>query len=264
MPTPFYHLQVAEDLLSHPALASHIRQALDAQHCIFLFGNTAPDVQVVSRQPREDTHFFTLPFDRGALPAWQVLLENYASISDPRQMPPEQAAFIAGYLCHLQADWYWVKDIFDPIFGPSSTWSTFWHRLYLHNVLRIYLDNQVTDRLTENTGFCLSEVLPKNWLPFVEDRHLVEWRNEVFEQLLPGASAHTVEVFAERQGISPAEYYRLLNDEQAMEAQVFSHISRQALVQYRQSLLAENLHLLEIYFNGPTRTTPAIEPEAQY
>ncbi len=58
---------------------------------------------------------------KGQLPAWEVFLENYSSLSDPRQIPPEQAAFLAGYLCHLQADWLWVKDIFDPIFGPSST-----------------------------------------------------------------------------------------------------------------------------------------------
>ncbi len=257
MPTPFYHIQVAEDLLRHPALASHIRQVLEAQRCIFLFGNTAPDVQVVSHQSREDTHFFTLPFDPGALPAWEVLLENYASLSDPWQMPLEQAAFIAGYLCHLQADWYWVKDIFDPVFGPASDWSTFWHRLYLHNVLRTYLDQEVSEKLLKSAGFCLEAVLPMNWLPFVEDRYLLEWRDEVFGQLLPGASAHTVEVFAERQGISPEEYYRLLNDEEAMEAQVFSHISHQALGQYRQSLIIENLHLLEIYFDNRVSNAPA-------
>jgi hypothetical protein len=249
VPTPFYHIDIAQDLLRHPALSVHIRQVLTAQHCIFLFGNTAPDVQVVSQQPREVTHFFTLPFDREALSAWEAFLHSNSSLSDPRRMPPDQTAFIAGYLCHLQADWFWVKDIFDPIFGPSSTWSTFWNRLYLHNVLRTYLDNQISDKLRDSVGDCASEIIPKNWLPFVEDRYLIEWRDEVFEQLSPGASAHTVEVFAERQGISPVEYYRLLNDKEAMEAQVFSHVSHETLEQYRQKLLAENLHLLELYFN---------------
>jgi hypothetical protein len=250
VPTPFYHLQVAEDLLRHPALADHIRQILTSQRCIFLFGNTAPDVQVVSHQSREDTHFFSLPFVQDALPAWEVFLISYPSLSNPRQLPPKQAAFLSGYLCHLQADWLWVKDIFDPIFGPSSNWNTFWHRLYIHNVLRTYLDFPVFKGLTKSAGFCLEAVLPERWLPFVEDRYLIEWRNEVFEQLLPGAAAHTVEVFAERQGIPPKEYYRLLNNEGAMEAEVFSHISRQVLDDYRKNLLAENLHLLEMYYNG--------------
>jgi hypothetical protein len=250
VPTPFYHLQVAEDLLRHPALAPPVRQALTAYRCIFLFGNTAPDVQVVSHQSREETHFFTLPFVQGAAPAWVVFLDHYSSLSDPRQLQPEQAAFLAGYLCHLQADWLWVKEIFDPIFGPSSTWSTFWHRLYVHNVLRTYLDYQVLDKLAQNASFCLEAILPENWLPFVDDKYLVEWRDEVFEQLLPGASSHTVDVFAERQGIAPEEYYRLLNSEDAMQAEVFSHISRQTLDHYRLNLLAENMQLLKIYFNG--------------
>jgi hypothetical protein len=257
VPTPFYHIRVAEDLLRHPSLDDHIRQALDTRRCIFLFGNTAPDVQVISHQPREDTHFFTLPFVQGASPAWELFLEKYGDLSDPWQMPLDHAAFIAGYLCHLQADWYWVKDIFDPIFGPSSQWGTFWHRLYLHNVLRTYLDYQVLDALSNNAGYCLDEVRPDNWLPFVEDRHLVEWRDEIFEQLQPGAVSHTVEVFAGRQGIDPEEYYRLLNSEDAMEADVFSHVSRQDLDRYRRNLLVENLRLLEIYFNGQANDSPA-------
>jgi hypothetical protein len=251
VPTPFYHLQIAEDLLTHPALAGQIRQTLDAQHCEFLFGITAPDVQVVSHQSREETHFFTLPFVPQARPAWEVFLENYPTLTNSSQMPSEHTAFLAGYLCHLQADWFWVKDIFDPIFGPSSHWGTFWHRLYVHNVLRTYLDHQVLDGLAKSAGYCLEKVHPHGWLPFVEDQYLVEWRNEVFEQLLPGASTHTVEVFAERQGIAPEEYYRMLNSETDMEAEVFSHVSHQTLDDYRQNLLAENLHLLEIYFDHP-------------
>jgi hypothetical protein len=249
VPTPFYHLQIAEDLLKHPALAGQIRQTLEAQRCVFLFGITAPDVQVVSHQSREETHFFTLPFVPQARPAWEEFLENYPTLKNSRQMSSEHTAFLAGYLCHLQADWFWVKDIFDPIFGPSSHWGTFWHRLYLHNVLRTYLDHQVLDGLAKSAGYCLGKIHPHNWLPFVEDHYLVEWRNEVFEQLLPGASTHTVEVFAERQGIAPDEYYRMLNSETAMEAEVFSHVSRQVLDDYHQNLLAENLQLLEIYFD---------------
>jgi hypothetical protein len=251
VPTPFYHLQIAEDLLKHPALPDQIRQTLIAQRCVFLFGITAPDVQSVSYQSREETHFFTLPFMPQARPAWEVFLENYPTLTNPKLLSSEHTAFLAGYLCHLQADWFWVKDIFDPIFGPSSDWSTFWHRLYVHNVLRTYLDHQVLEGPAKSAGLCLDEVHPHNWLPFVEDRYLVEWRNEVFKQLLPGASTHTVEVFAERQGIAPEKYYRMLNSETAMEAEVFSHVSRQALDQYRQNLLAENLQLLEIYFNHP-------------
>lgn len=256
MPTPFYHLQTAEDLLVHPGLPGHIRRILTAQHSEFLFGNIAPDVQVISHQSREATHFFTLPFVASAKPAWKNFLETYPSLADPRQLSPKQAAFISGYACHLNADWLWIRDIFNPIFGPASQWSTFWHRLYVHNVLRTYMDFRIMDTLKLNEDALLDEVVSKDWLPFVEDKYLIEWRKEIFDQLKPGAVSHTVDVFAERQGIAPEEYYRLLNSEEAMQAEVFSHISPQVLEDYRQTLLAENLHLLENYFKDLADSWP--------
>lgn len=256
MPTPFYHLQAAEDLLIHPELSGHIRRILAAHHSEFLFGNIAPDVQVVSHQPREATHFFTLPFVASDKPAWINFLETYPSLADPRKLSPKQAAFISGYACHLNADWLWIRDIFDPIFGPESQWSTFWHRLYVHNVLRTYMDFRIMDTLKLSEETHVDEAAPKDWLPFVEDKYLIEWQKEIFEQLIPGATSHTVEVFAERQGIAPEEYYRLLNSEEAMQAEVFSHISPEVLEKYRQTLLAENLHLLEEYFKDLAEGRP--------
>src|SRR5690606_38082853 len=131
-------------------------------------GNTAPDVQVVSGQPRPATHFFTLPIDESAAPPWKLMLRAYPSLARPGQLPPAQAAFLAGYLCHLLADWLWIKDLYAPTFGPQCAWSTFTHRLYLHNVLRAFLDRQALDSLPASSGFCLQGVSPQGWLPFVE------------------------------------------------------------------------------------------------
>ena len=84
MPTPFYHLSLAEDLLQHPALPEEVRQFLQASRCVFLFGNTAPDVQVVSGQPRQLTHFFNLPIQTGDPPAWELLLSDYPQLAEAR------------------------------------------------------------------------------------------------------------------------------------------------------------------------------------
>ncbi|MFQ5410084.1 MAG: hypothetical protein ACE5FI_16875, partial [Anaerolineales bacterium] len=61
MPTPFYHLALAEALLADDKLPTDTRQLLAAQRPAFLFGHTAPDVQTVSGQLREATHFFSIP-----------------------------------------------------------------------------------------------------------------------------------------------------------------------------------------------------------
>ena len=61
MPTPIQHLAIAEQLLRDSTLPGAIRDRLLEQRGAFLFGNTAPDVQTVSGQLRETTHFFDIP-----------------------------------------------------------------------------------------------------------------------------------------------------------------------------------------------------------
>jgi len=263
VPTPFYHLDVAERLLYHPDLPGQIRHNLLVQQSAFLLGNTAPDVQVLSRQKRQATHFFSFPFDPGSLPPWERMLVLYPDLAPQPTHPAERQAFLAGYLCHLQADWFWIRDIFLPAFGPDLTWGTFPERLYLHNVLRAYLDRHVLAGLPLETPRLLSRVQPDHWLPFTEDHFLLAWRDYLARQLQPGASIETVEVFASRQGLSPTEFYRLLDSEDQMEEQVFIHVSHSQLDAYRERLIQANLILLAAYLTGkrPDPSTAAAKPE---
>lgn len=247
MPTPFYHLSLAEDLLHHPELPDEIRQFLMNSRCAFMFGNTAPDVQVVSGQPRLVTHFFDLPIHENAPLAWKRMFFAHPSLANAGQLPELQAGFLAGYLCHLQADWIWVKQVFAPIFGPQSTWGTFRERLFLHNVLRAYLDVRILPGLTYGTDTCLRWVEPDQWLPFVEDRFLVEWRNLLFPQLQPGAATQTVEVFSARGGVPAPEFNALLGSETRMQEEVFSHLPLEQIALYHQQVLHENVCLLTEY-----------------
>jgi Zinc dependent phospholipase C len=244
VPTPFYHLSLAEELINHHDLPEPIRHFLRAYRNEFLFGSTAPDVQVVSGQRREATHFFDLPIQPGDLPAWEGFLNVYPELTISNTLPGGQSAFLAGYLCHLQADWVWVKDIFSPVFGPHSDWGTFKQRLYYHNVLRAYLDWQILPGLPGNTGTNLSEVEPRGYLPFVKDQSLTEWRDLLARQLHPGATIQTVEVFSSRQGISAPEYYAVLASAERMQSEVFEHLPLERVDRYRAQVLKDNLRLL--------------------
>lgn len=248
MPTPFYHLKLAEEILGETStLPGGILALLSEYRAEFLLGNTAPDVQVISGQPREATHFFTLPLRLNERLPWEGLLSDHAALAHPGQIPPAQAAFIAGYLCHLQADYLWATDIFVPVFGMRSEWESFSRRLYLHNVLRAYMDREILPELNNGTGSSLVRATPEGWLPFVQDSYLYEWRDLLTAQLMPGAKSQTVEVFARRQGIPPEEFYRLLSSPERMDQELFAHLPRQQLEAYHQRILIENLSLLEHY-----------------
>ena len=247
MPTPFYHLNVAEDLLRHADLPDFARRFLLRQRGPFLLGNTAPDVQVVSHQQREETHFFTLPLTAGAPLPWEQMLGSYPSLTCPECASEDQIAFIAGYLCHLQADWEWVDKLFVPYFILQQDWGDIWRRLYLHNVLRSYLDRQELASLPAEESLALLHANPHGWLPFVRDNYLYEWRNLLIQQLEPGARSLTVEVFASRQDIDPQEYYALLDSEERLEQELFHYVPRQLVADYRQRLVAQSIDLVGGY-----------------
>ncbi len=266
VPTPFFHLNLALNLLQHPALSTPARTYLLKRRCAFLLGNTAADVQVISGQNRTATHFFDLPIQPGDPPPWERLLALYPALRQPQQLDPHQAAFLAGYLCHLKADWDWVLEIFLPAFGPHCTWGTFRQRLYYHNVLRAYLDQRLLPVLRGPLEGCLGEVDPDGWLPFVAGQHLRTWRDLLAPQFRPGATAQTVEVFAARQGIPSTEYYALLSSESRMQAEIFVHIPDEQIERYQQHLLVECIQLVEGYLApvipaypaNVLQTTPAV------
>lgn len=247
MPTPFYHLNIAENLLVYPGLPRVVRQYLQANRAAFLLGNTAPDVQVVSGQAREQTHFFRVPPRLNSDLPWDLLMQRYPAYQGKHINNPGQAAFWAGYLCHLQADWIWINDLYLPYFGRGSAWGYEGEKLYLHNVLRAYLDRQICAQLPSDEGFQLASVSPDGWLPFVPGTSLSTWRDFIASQLLPGATIQTVEVFASRAGLPAAEFYALLDDDMEMERKVFNRLPRQVLWEYRDRLLHDNCNLLVSY-----------------
>jgi hypothetical protein len=246
VPTPFYHLSIANELLQHPQLNNPVRQKLVSERCAFLFGHTAPDVQVISGQPRQDTHFFTLPITNRSELAWKRLFSLNPHLADINQLVPNQAAFITGYICHLQADWFWVKKIYGPYFSPSCVWGTSKSRLYLHNVLRSYCDERALHTLPPGMDECLKQVRPERWLPFTRDEYLQEWSSFLAQQLHPNGKIKTVEVLAEREGSDPDEFASLLKSEERMEREVFIHVPRNLLTEYRQELITNNLSFLNV------------------
>jgi len=249
MPTPIQHLVIAEDMLADAALPAAARELLATQRGAFLFGTIAPDVQSVSRQPREATHFFTVP-PTDSRPAHQVMLLTHPALSRAAELSPTQAAFIAGYIQHLTLDELWIAQVFGPCFGPGAEWGTFRERLLIHNILRTWLDRRDGVRLECDVSSALSQVEPREWLPFVSDMHLRAWRDEIAVQLIPGAPIHTLEVFAARLNVSPAEFRDMLDSPDEMEQHVFAHLRPGCVAQFYSDAFRESIRRIGKYLGG--------------
>jgi hypothetical protein len=255
VPTPFYHLSIGKTILYNSDLSDGARFLLQSQRCSFLFGQTAPDVQVISGQHRHETHFFYIPISSDQPLPWMSLFQQYPALAEPERLPADRAAFLAGYLCHLQADWLWILQIYGPRFSSEAGWDSQTKRAYIHNVMRTYLDVQALQSLPVGTGNCLDRVDPQGYLPFTASRHLFQWRDFISSQLKPGGIAQTVEVFSRRQGLDPQSFYDLLQSEERMENEVFSHISLEELERFRADLIEENICLVENYLAGQFAST---------
>lgn len=247
MPTPFNHLLAACEMEAVADWPPALRETLRAEWPAFLLGNIAPDVQTLSGQPREATHFFRVPLDSDT-PAHEVMFTAHPALARARALPTAQLAFLAGYLAHLQFDQLWIAEIFAPVFGPTAAWGDFRKRLYLHNALRAHWDAHDLGQLPAALGAQLHSARPARWLPFVRDEHLAAWRDTVGNQLVPGGATRTVEVFAERMRVDPQAFAALVNSPEAMRAKVFNRVSPQQLFAYRTRALLESAQLIRAFW----------------
>jgi hypothetical protein len=241
------HLAMADAILADQRLPESVRAVLHDHLPAFRLGNIAPDAQTVSGQRREATHFFTVPMvDRR--PAHETMVECHPELGRAAELEPERAAFLTGYVCHLALDQLWIGQIFEPIFGERAEWASFRERLFLHNILRTWLDQEDLPLLLAGVGPSLAAAQPTRWLPFLADEHLAGWRDLVSGQLQPGATAQTVEIFARRMNRDPQELAALLDSPEELDRQVFSRLPREELAGFRVAGLTRSLELAAEYW----------------
>ena len=196
------------------------------------------------RQARDETHFYSIPpaSDR---PAHETLFAAHPQLAHAGALPPAQAAFVAGYIAHLLLDEQWLIDIFQRYF--LWDWGPRRERLFLHNVLRTWMDRQDQPRLNGNLIVALRGTKPQGWLPFVGDEHLRAWRDWLVEQLVPGHTVRTAEVFAQRMGVPVARVETVLSSPHQMEERVFRRVPRSALQAFHEAGYARSVALIDRY-----------------
>ncbi len=222
MPTPFMHLDFAERLRAHVALAPEARRQLEAELPAFYLGNIAADYQIICDVPREATHFYTMPPEPG-YQAHKAMLARYPEMADAGRLPAGQAVFIAGYCFHLIQDLVWYRRVLEPDFLLSDGWPPETRaRFTAHNLLLAYLDQRAYQRLPEDAGATLCRSASHGWLPFADDEQVHRWRDLIGRQLQPGSATDTIAIFASRLKMPAAEFAGNLNDAQWMNWHVFS------------------------------------------
>jgi hypothetical protein len=249
VPTPFQHLLYSQRVIHAPGLPARVSHALEAERGAFLLGSTAGDVQVITGQPRVETHFYRLsePHDRSAA---ERFLLAYPELANPSLMQPAHAAFLSGYLVHLVWDEVWAEDIFIPFYRDGDHWPDRKSYFVHHNALRVYLDRGAYSDLQKREGLpsLLGGAVPEGWLPFVTDAALTQWRDWLIDQLLDPARIQTVEVFARRMHV-PSDRLEEIVDEMARGTYADVQGLGDALARYEAMALAESTLTLLSYWS---------------
>ena len=220
MPTPFTHLETAQRLLQDAEIPPVIREALAAESGAFLLGNIAADARTESGLRREDTHFYSYDKDITDHP-WRVMMRRNTTLETPHS--PAQRVFLAGYIAHLSIDEWWSLHMLGPHFAGREWGSRQFRFLMLHALL-IYMDERDYASLEPWQHETLCSASPDQWLPFMNDRILSDWRDFIADQLPPAGDSQTLEVLGARINKTPAELRAILDSPERMEADLWQNI----------------------------------------
>ncbi len=244
MPTPFTHLETAQRMLTDEHIPWAIREALALQKPAFLLGNVAADARTNGDLTRESTHFYS--YDRGITEhPWRVMVQQNPSLLRPHSAA--QRVFIAGYVAHLTIDETWSLEMLGPHF-VSQDWSSNQFRFLMLHLLLISMDERDYKSLQPWHSPTLANAAPDQWLPFMNDRILIEWRDFISEQISPEGGSQTLEVLGKRINKTPNELRTMLDSPQ-LESDLWGNITHQMLATVEASMYKHAREQLCMYWN---------------
>ena len=172
MPPIGWHVAVAKEALARLGVSS-----LEEQIGCYLLGSTAPDIRVLTRQPREETHFYDLR-DEHCMSGIPKLLDTHSHL---RQVNGRARAFLAGYITHLAMDELWIEQVYRPFFGKRAGLEDRVEADVMDRVLQFYLDRAERvdrDRFQTFYDYVLSAD-PGDAVGFIAAPALRQWREVV-------------------------------------------------------------------------------------
>lgn len=247
MPTPFMHLAFAQRVSADELLPPATRDLITAQWGAFLLGNIAPDARVSSGIRRADTHFFEYE-PVITTPPVTAMLSRFPELARTSIQSEAQEAFVAGYSAHLAMDEIWCVEMLFPHF--MRPWDDEFTSFRMLHMLLGYLDGRDYQSLPMAAQYpALSAAAPDQWLPFIPDSALIEWRNVVAEQMVPVGNSQTLEILGQRIRMSAEDMRSFITAPEKMEQLLWQNVPLSVVETVEASMYARARATLIAYFN---------------
>lgn len=143
----------------------------------YLLGATTPDIRVLTRQARSETHFFDLegPDHQDSV---QGFFETHSHLIDPAHLNEETRAFVAGYISHLVMDEQYITRVYRPYFARHEKLGGVVRANLMDRLLQFDMDREHGDEpeLVEGLVTALSCTVETIECGFVDHETLDRWR----------------------------------------------------------------------------------------
>ena len=171
MPNPPAHIDLALEgarLLGHPVLEKHLGS--------FLLGCTAPDIRIITRGRRDETHFVSLSNESIGAGA-ENMFRAYPHLAQASRLPGPTTAFIAGYLSHLVSDETWIVHMYRPYFGEEGVFQDSVEGNIMDRALQLEMDQQAAraGRGVDDVKYYLRDAASGIEVDFLSAERLVQW-----------------------------------------------------------------------------------------
>ncbi len=252
MPMLAVHLSLVQEVVDTLGV-DELRENMGAA----LLGSTTPDRRVMTRESREETHYFSLA-DGKVGDGFRGMKEALPEMSS--RAPDSDwtlTAFLIGYASHLAADEAWVVDVYRPYFGDEKYLGGEPARNILDRAVQFEMELDVrTDaaqlrewqKLVSASDSIIASV-PTTFIPYGIMRG---WAEYVGERVLTMAAdwaafPRFIGRYLDGPGLDEAAVQELVAEPESMLGRVYETVPREVIEGYRAIAVKQSLeHAVEI------------------
>ena len=250
LPTHLVLANEAASKLSHPAI--------DAAMGTFLLGSTSPDIRIMTKWARDDTHFAPLTIEEiGA--GVQGMFRKHPALADSNGGGVSDATrvFLAGYITHLVADEAWILGIYRTYFDGRQeprdrVVGNIWDR-----ALQLDMDMAARQAMgnMEDVRHALEGAEEGVEVDFIDSETLSRWREWVSEFTTWEYSWDRLRGAARRMYKDSTEAADLVEEflscvPKGLE-RVHQLVPKQKIAEYRRTAVEESTRLIREYLDAP-------------
>ena len=220
----------------------------------FLLGSTCPDIRIMTKSKRDETHFAPLAIERVGTGV-EGLLEAHPHLADG--VNDETRVFLSGYFTHLVADESWILDIYLPYLDGHHLHAEQVQANICDRAMQLDMDRVAKEELGDGkqAGSVLRGSEEDVNTGFIDAETLARWREWVTEFI-------TWEFDWERLRSATARMYP--NDPGAVDMveeflqfmpssleRAYSRIPVEKMTAYRGNVVGESVRLIKEYLSVP-------------